>query len=205
MTAPDLYVDDEARTVRAKPWVPHKPEDRLSIVTSRFLNAALEPPFYVTALADDDEGQRTMMQRVRGRQRGQEPGQLDFDVWQGRTIGNVVVPLATKLELKRGQNKPSAHQIVTIRKLMACGASPLVVWTLRETHDGLAGIGFHFRGNVETLLQKYQADLDALDRAAELTLSGKTPQKKSRARKSAPRYVAGKGMQRRAAKAGVRI
>lgn len=188
-----------------KPWVPHKPEDRLSIVTSRFLNAALEPPFYVTALADDDEGQRTMMQRVRGKERGQEPGQLDFDVWQGRETVVGVVPIITKLELKRGKNKPSDNQVTTIKKLMACGGHPVIAWTLRDVYRGLFRIGFRFRGNVETLLQKHEADLEALDRTAELTLAGAAPAKKSRTRKTPARFTAGKQFQKRAAARGIRI
>lgn len=168
-----------------KPWIPHKPEDRLSIVTSRFLNAALLPPFYVTALADDDEGQRTMMQRVRGRERGQEPGQLDYDVVQGRgredAFGWVEYePLARKLELKRGKNDLSDNQKMTVNKLSACGAAPVVAWTLREVHGGLLKVGFRFLGNVETLLQKFEADLAALDRTAELTLGGAAPAKRKR-------------------------
>lgn len=177
-----------------RPWIPHKPEDRLSIVTSHFLNAALVPPFYVTALADDDEGQRTKMQRIRGRERGQEPGQLDYDVWQGRLrddqqFGDAYyVPLARKLELKRGNNKPSANQLVTIKKLTDLGAPPVVAWDLRGVWRGLRNEGFRFLGNVETLLQKYEAQLDALDRDAELTLAGGAPAKKKRAaRKAGPR------------------
>lgn len=182
-----------------KPWLPHGPEDRLSIVTSRFLNDALVPPFYVTALADDDEGQRTMMQRVRGHERGQEPGQLDFDVWQGVPgLGGTVRPLARKLELKRGDNKLSANQIVTAKKLAACGAEPVVARTLCEVHDGLRRYGFRFHGNTETLLQKHQADLEALDRTAELTLAGVVTKKKSRPRKTEPRFTAGKRFQARA-------
>jgi hypothetical protein len=191
--------EESQSPARERVWLPHKPEDRLSIVTSRFLNAALVPPFYVTALADDDEGQRTRMQRIRGRERGQEPGQLDYDVWQGAGAGY----LARKLELKRGNNKPSANQLVTIKKLTDLGAPPVVAWDLRGVWRGLRNEGFRFLGNVETLLQKYEADLDALDRGAELTLSGGAPAKKPRKSKAGPRYSAGKRFQARANKAGI--
>lgn len=188
-------------------WTPHKPEDRLSIVVSRFLEDALEPPFYTTALSDDDEGGRTQMQRVRGRERGQKPGQLDMDVVQGHWLGNntigQMVPLCRKLELKRGKNDLSEHQKTTRKKLIACGAFPIVAWTLRETHCLLTAEGFRFRGNVETLLQKYEAQLDALDRDAELRVSG-VKQPKT-VRKTTPRFTPSRSVVRRAATKGVRI
>lgn len=198
---PGAFEIEGEPVARKRPWIPHKPEDRLSIVTSRFLEDALVPPFYVTALADDDEGQRTPQQRMRGHERGQKPGQLDFDVVQGRDG----VALARKLELKRGKNDLSEHQKVTFQKLIACNAPPLKAKTLREVYQQLWGSGFRFNGNVETLLQKYEAQLDALDRTAELTLAGASPAKKSRPRKAAPRTTAPKSVTKRWAKAGLRF
>lgn len=187
-----------------KGWTPHKPEDRLSIVVSRFLEDALMPPFYVTALADDDEGGRTQMQRVRGRERGQKPGQLDFDVIQGQPIMHGGFhALCRKLELKRGKNQLSLHQTTTFRKLSACGAEPIVAWQLRQVYDLLSLVGFKFYPHYPTLLQKYEAQLDALDRDAELRVSG-VKQPKA-VRKTTPRFTASRSVVRRAGSKGVLV
>lgn len=179
-------------------WVPHRPEQRFSIVVSRFLNAALVLPFYVTAIHDADEGTRTDRQRMRDKQRGQEPGQLDYDVVQGFWNTLNMIPICRKLELKRGKNSLSDNQRVTFKKLMDCGAKPCVAWTLREVHSEMVREGFRFLANVETSIQKYEAQLDALDRAAELTKAGAAPKPKRAARKAEPRYTLSKTQARRA-------
>lgn len=142
-------------------WIPHKPEQRLSIAIDRFLDRALVPPFYCTAIHDADDGGRTDRQRQRDVQRGVKSGQLDWEVWQGPN------GLARRLELKRGANKPSPNQVVTIQHLTACGAPPVVAWTLREAFEGLRAQGFRFLPNVETTLQHCEELLAGWDRDAE--------------------------------------
>jgi hypothetical protein len=44
---------------RAKPWVKHSPEQRLSVIFDQFLDRALIQPFYATAINDSDHGTRT--------------------------------------------------------------------------------------------------------------------------------------------------
>jgi hypothetical protein len=88
------------------------------------------------------------------------PGQLDWDVAQGPGLWR-------KLELKRGKNKLSENQLTTFRKLNECGMMPVLAYDLQQAWRGLAAVGFRFTGNVSTLLQKYEAQLEALDRAAE--------------------------------------
>lgn len=176
-------------------WIPHQPEQRLSIVVNRFLNAALVQPFYCTAIHDADEGTRTDRQRARDKDRGQMPGQLDWDVVQGLPSAlHGTRPLARKLELKRNKNVLSDNQRVTFRKLRSCGAMPVLAWTLREVYEGLAQVGFVFSGNVETLLQKYEAELEALDRTADLATAGTPAKRKSSPRKAEPRFLANKRM-----------
>lgn len=183
----------------SRPWVPHRPEQRFSVVVDHFLTHALIPPFYATAIHDADEGTRTDRQRARDKERGQKPGQLDWDVCQGPG------GLWRKLELKRGKNDLSDNQRMTVSELTACGAKPVVAWNLRQAHDGLAAQGFRFKANVETLLQKYEAQLEALDRTAELTLAGAAPKKPARKTRNRPRNPAGKAMVRRAAAKGILV
>ena len=100
-----------------KPWIPNKPEARLSIAVDRLLKRTLLEPCYTTAQHDADEGGRNENQRARDKNRGVQPGGLDWDVVQGPN------GLARKLELKRGKNGPSANQIVSLRKLTECGGA----------------------------------------------------------------------------------
>lgn len=156
-----------------KPWVSNKPEDRLKIATFRFLKRALVPPYYVASIHDSDGGGRTDLQRIRDANKGIVSGQLDMDVWQGPPS------VARKLELKRGRNTTSDKQDKTIDDLTACGAPPVVAWTLREVYDGLLREGFRFEGSVMTTLQHLEEELAGWDRAAELTLAGKVTRKPS--------------------------
>lgn len=199
-----------SETKAKKPWVAHRPEQRFSVVIEQFLRDALLDPCYFTSIHDADEGARTNNQRARDRARGQKPGQLDWDIVQGQSDIDVqgiplFKPLWRKLELKRGKNGLSENQHVTIAKLALCGARPVVAWSIREAHHGLLCAGFQFRANVETLLQKYEAMLDAMDRAAELTMAGEAPAKAPRKSKAVPRFTAGKGFVKRAKARGVRI
>lgn len=168
---------------KKRAWVANKPEQRLSIAADRFLRRGLVPPFYVTAIHDSDGGQRTMQQRVRDDNRGIKKGQLDYDVWQGPPA------IGRKLELKRGKNTTSDAQRQTITDLTACGAPPVVAWTLREIYDGLLREGFKFASNVETVLQHCEELLAGWDREAEAILSGEVVKKRSAPRKSAPRFL----------------
>ena len=172
-----------------KPWVHNRPEQRLSIATYRFLKRALLPPCYFTAIHDSDDGARTDLQRIRDATRGVTTGQLDWDIVQGVEVRpGVIRALARKLELKRGSNKPRGKQLQTIEDLTACGAAPVVAWSLREVHSGLVERGFRFSGNVETILQHLEAELASWDREADAVMSGEVVRKKS----SSPRRSAQK-------------
>ena len=160
----------------SKPWRPNQPEQRLSIAVYRFLDRTLIRPAYFTAIHDSDGGARTDLQRIRDVNRGITTGQLDWDVVQGievrRGDGGVVVrALARKLELKRGHNKPTPRQNETIAALTACGAPPVIAWTLSEVHEGLAAVGFRFAANAAMVLQHLEAELDGWDREAALIRS----------------------------------
>jgi hypothetical protein len=156
-----------------KPWVANKPEDRLKIATFRFLKRSLVPPFYVASVHDSDGGGRSDLQRIRDANKGIVSGQLDMDVVQGPPA------LARKLELKRGRNTTSDKQDKTIEDLTACGAPPVVAWTLRQAFAGLLGAGFTFLPNVLTTLAHMEEELAGWDRAAELILAGKVTRKVS--------------------------
>lgn len=194
-------LDYDLPVASKKPWVPHSPEQRLSIAVSGFLTNALQPPFYVTAIHDSDGGGRSDRQRSRDKKRGVKGGQLDWDVVQGPN-GH-----ARKLELKRGKNGLSELQKPTVRVLTACGAAPVVAWTLREVYEGLRDAGFRFLGNVETILQRCEASLSAADREAELLRTGAVTQvrKPSKPRKVEPRYTMKRSSYKRAHKAGILV
>lgn len=162
-------------------WTANKPEARLSIAVDRFLRRALVPPFYVTAIHDSDGGSRTMLQRVRDKNRGIAKGQLDFDVVQGPPA------LCRKLELKRGRNTTTEAQDLTIATLKACGASPVIAWTLREVYEGLLERGFRFMPNAPTVLEHMEALLAGWDRDADAVKA--SPPRKPAARKVQPRYT----------------
>lgn len=166
-----------------RPYVANKPEARLSIAVDRFLRRALTKPCYVTAIHDSDGGERTMQQRVRDKNRGISKGQLDWDVVQGPPA------LARKLELKRGKNNLSDAQRNTVADLTACGAPPIVAWTLREVYDGLSEAGFRFTDNVSTVLQHSEELLAGWDREASAILSGEVVKKKYAPRKAGPRFL----------------
>ena len=157
-------------------WHHSTPEGRLSVATYRFLRRALVPPHYVVAIPDSDHGTRSDLQRVRDAAKGQIAGQLDFDVIQAPG-------LARKLELKRGHNKPTAHQLKTIADLTACGLPPIVAWSLSDVLDGLERAGFRFMANAETTLAHMQALLDGWDREAALVKSGEVVRKRRHARR----------------------
>ena len=176
-----------------KPWLANGPEDRLSIAVDRFLSRALVPPFYCTAIHDADHGKRTDLQRIRDANRGIRKGQLDWECWQGPG------GLARRVELKRGYNKPTEAQDGTIADLTACGAPPIVAWSLRDVWCGLTRAGFRFFPNVATTLQHWEEQLAAWDREAELVKSGAIVKKRSTAR---PRVRTPKDAVARAFKAG---
>lgn len=152
----------------AKPWIPHGPEERLSVIFNQFLEHAMVPPFYATAIHDSDHGGRTDQQRARDRERGIKPGQLDWEVWQGPPGAGMV----RRVELKRGKNQTTDNQNVTIRKLTECGFPPIVGRELLELVKGMSRAGFRFHPNVETMTQHYEAKLAAMDREAEGIKSG---------------------------------
>lgn len=158
-----------------KPWVPNKPEQRLSIAVDRFLGRALLPPCYFTAIHDADEGGRTDQQRARDRNRGIKSGQLDWIIVQGP--GGLV----RSLELKRGRNRTSVNQDTTIAVLAHCGAPPVVAWTLVEAYRGLLAAGFRFAPNVGAVLQHMEAELAGWDREAEAIKSGAIVRRRSTA------------------------
>lgn len=178
----DLLSADTAPAKR-RPWVANRPEQRLSVAWDRFVRRAMERPFYATAIQDSDGGARTMQQRVRDNTRGIKKGQLDWDMWQGPN------GLARKLELKRGHNTTSDAQNQTIADLTACGAPPIVAWTLRQAYEGCLREGFRFAGNVETVLQHCEELLAGWDRDAENILSGTVVKKRAAPRKAGPRYT----------------
>lgn len=163
-------------------WVPHKPEQRLSIAINRFLGRALVEPCYFTALHDADGVQRTDNARTRDHARGVKSGQLDWDVVQGEPTN------ARKLELKRGKNRLSDNQKVTIQALTRCGLPPIVAYSVREAYEGLRKAGFRFYDDVEHHLRDVEAKLAEMDRDAELRKAGVAPAKKARPRKASPRY-----------------
>jgi hypothetical protein len=162
-----------------KIWHHSRPEDRLSIAFSRFLDRSLVRPCYFTAINDADHGNNSDLQRIRDANRGVRSGQLDLDIWQGPPA------LARKLELKRGKNKPTEHQARTIADLTACGAPPIVAWTLQEAFDGLVAAGFRFLPNVATTLAHMEEQLAAWDREAALVRGGVVVKK--RAQRAGPR------------------
>ena len=179
------------------PWIPHKPEQRFSVVLRRFLRRALKQPCWFTAIHDADGGTRTDRQRIRDKERGIESGQLDWEVHQGPPY------LTRKVELKRGTNKTTDNQDSTIAKLTVCGAKPIVAWTLREAYEGMVEAGFRFEANVATTLQHCEALLDAWDREAEAIKAGTIIKKRRAPQKSGPRFLAGKRFTARARKSGV--
>jgi hypothetical protein len=158
-------------------WSRTTPEGRLSIATYRFLRRALVPPFYVVAIPDSDHGTRSDLQRIRDAAKGQIAGQLDFDVIQAPG-------LARKLELKRGYNKPTAHQQKTIADLTACGLPPIVAWSLQDVHVGLLKAGFRFLPYTGVTLVHMQALLDGWDREAALVKSGDVVRERGTSRRA---------------------
>jgi hypothetical protein len=157
-------------------WHHSTPEGRLSVATYRFLRRALVPPHYVVAIPDSDHGTRSDLQRIRDAAKGQVSGQLDMDVVQ-------YPGLARKVELKRGRNKPTAHQLKTIADLTACGAPPIVAWSLQDVHVGLLKAGFRFLPYTGVTLVHMQALLDGWDREAALLKSGEVVRKRRPARR----------------------
>lgn len=147
-------------------WNSTTPEGRLSIATFRFLKRALVPPFYVVAIPDSDHGTRSDLQRMRDAAKGQVPYQLDFTCTQGPP------PIERKIELKRGKNRLTEGQKQTVAVLIACGAAPIVAWSLKEVHIGLWRAGFKFLPNAETTLSHMEAQLEAWDRQADAIKSG---------------------------------
>jgi hypothetical protein len=168
-----------------KPWTINKPEQRLSIAVDRFLRRALVPPFYVTAIQDSDGGARSMQQRVRDKNRGIKKGALDWDIIQGPPA------LCRKLELKRGRNTTSDSQDQTIADLTACGAPPIVAWTLYEVYAGMTVAGFRFLPNVAVTLQHWEQQLEGWDREASLVRAGVVVKKRAPPRKAGPRFLWG--------------
>lgn len=190
-------MSDGPTTKPLKPWVPHKPEQRFSIVVDQLFSRTLMMPFYVCATADE-EG-RTDNQRARDRIRGVKPGKLDWDVVQG-PLG-----LARKLELKIGDNKPTDNQLVTMRKLAECGAVPILAWDLRQVHAGMVREGFRFSDNVRFVIAELEQELAAANREAAGVKAGTIVRKKSRPKKRPPRFLMGKQRVNRARKAGIMI
>lgn len=167
-------------------WHYSTPEGRLSIATYRFLKRALVPPFYVVAIPDSDHGSRTDLQRMRDAAKGQVPFQLDFTCTQGPP------PIERKLELKRGKNGLTNGQKQTVATLIACGAAPIIAWSLKEVHIGLWRAGFKFLPNAETTLAHMEAQLEAWDREAAGVRDGSIVKKRRTA--SGPRVRKAPGL-----------
>ncbi len=165
-------------------WVPNGPEDRLSIAFFRFLKDCLEHPCYFTANHDADRGTRSQLQRARDANKGIRSGQLDFEVEQGPPH------LFRRVELKRGRNTATQLQELTLDELRACGANPIVAWTLQTAYEQLSAVGFRFTANAATKLQFYEEQLAAWDREAELKKAGAAPRKRAARTKPGPRFVA---------------
>lgn len=168
---------------RKRPWVPNKPEQRFSIAFNRFLERALKRPCKAYAIRDADGAKRTMQAILRDKNRGVPKGLLDWDVTQGPD------GLNRKVELKRDKNDTTPTQDQTIKDLTACGAPPVVAWTLREAYEGMAAEGFRFERNVETVLAHCEALLEGWDREAEAILSGAVVKKRAAPRKPGPRFT----------------
>lgn len=184
----------------AKPWVPHKPEQRLSMAVQRLLNRTLLPPCYFTALHDADGVARSEHARARDKVRGVRSGQLDWDIVQGQPL------LCRKLELKRGANGLSENQRQTVGALTACGAEPVVAWTLAEVYAGLTAAGFRFAANAPYVLAQVQQSLEAWDREAALVKQGVLVKPRKQSPKTTePRYAWGKKAVQRARRGGIPI
>jgi hypothetical protein len=184
---------------QSRVFIPNKPEQRLSIAVDRLLDRALLQPCYFTAIHDADGGGRTDNQRARDRNRGIKSGQLDWDVVQGKPT------LCRKLELKRGKNILSPAQQMTVAALDACGAPPIVAWTLEEVYRGLCNAGFRFAENARVIVAELAQHLAAWDREAEGIKAGVITKKPSKPRKAAPRYTMTKAAVSRSRKAGIPI
>lgn len=191
-------MDDVTEPPRKRPWVANGPEDRLSIAVDRFLNKALDEPFYCCAIPDEDGGRRTKQQRARDANRGRVKGQLDWLVVQGPN------GLVRQVELKRGKNTLSESQKLTIIRLAACGAPPIIAYTLREVADGLMKSGFRFRGNYMTTLLHCEHQLEGWDREAEDILSGAVV-RKVRTTRAPPRHTMNNATIKRARARGLMI
>lgn len=184
---------------KKKPWIPNKPEQRMSIALNRLLEDTLIPPCYFTANHDADEGNRSDNQRLRDLNRGQKFGQLDWEVEQGPPH------LSRRVELKRGRNTTSDRQDATIAACTACGAPPVVAWTLAGVIAGLQHEGFRFGGNLAVRLAYWQLELEGWDREAELVLAGAVVRKKAKPHKTPARFVMGKRMARGLSKKGILV
>lgn len=190
----------EQDTPPKRAWVAHRPEQRLSIAVNRLLARCLSQPCYFTALHDADGVARTENARARDKTRGVKSGQLDWDIVQGDPH------LWRKLELKRGRGDLSEHQRETVKALTACGAAPIVAWTLEDAFAGLVAAGFRFEANAPFVVKELAAKLEAMDREAEAKAAGQAPRKaQPRPKKQGPRYTLGKGMLSRARKAGIML
>jgi hypothetical protein len=182
-----------------KPYIPHKPEARLSIAVARFISRTLLPPCYFTALHDADGVKRTLNARARDKSRGVKSGQLDWDIVQGQPL------LVRKLELKRGKNGLSTEQVQTVAALKECGAAPIVAWTLAEAYNGLREAGFRFTENAPFVLQQVEAFLEAMDRDAEMIKSGAIVRKPKASVKSTPRFTMNRKQVGRARRQGILV
>lgn len=180
----DLLDFDEPDEKPTKVWIPYGPEDRLSIALYRLLDDTLERPCYFVMNHDADRGARNDRQRDRDSNKGIKSGQLDVEVEQGP------VHRFRRIELKRGKNRPTELQKQTIKTCTACGAPPIVAWTLDEAIRGLVREGFRFMAHVGTRLIYWQEQLAGWDREAEAKLAGTSAPKKKRsgAGKAVPRF-----------------
>lgn len=176
--APAFMSDEEIGAPMRKPWVAHKPEQRLSLWFNHFLEKVLLQPCYFTAIHDADGGARTDNQRSRDVARGIRGGQLDWEITQGQPSG----PLIRKIELKRGKNKTSSQQDSTIKTLTACGAAPAVAYTIAETHAALIRMGFRLAPTAAMWAAYYEEKLLASDREAAAVMSGAVVKKGRRGR-----------------------
>lgn len=193
MTVPDLYVDDEARTLkRAKPIPREAWRQEKAVVWVR--GAVVEPHLFLAYDRAPARGDQSHLFQWR---RGLRADTLDTEL--------LTATGSFRFEFKAPGQKVAdddgqAHMIQSLRALNVAAD-----WgrTIADLCGFYRREGVRLATNAEYQALHYDAFVDSRIAKAEAKREGVTPAKPSRSRKSAPRYAAGKGMQRRAAKAGV--
>lgn len=189
MTVPDLYTDDETRTLKPKrTWIPRETYRQEKAVVFARDAIACRHKFMAHDRAQNS-GKEHLWQAKRGVLKGTPDTQL---IINGRHLW---------FEFKSKGNKPDYDQFRMLSDLEALGDAASWGITIMDLCQFYEDEGVPLVANA-----RYRAlVLDGLvdSRIAKEEAKAGAPAKPSRARKSAPRYAAGKGMQRRAAKAGI--